>query len=112
MLKIESKNKWAIDVSFHIPVPSFSLKISRNEINDEKSLNTPLHRKLVSASLSKQESVQAQTEELCKGALSRTEHEDTQTKQTMSESEQTSSAQDSKTEKTPAANTQDEEDHG
>ena len=111
MLKIESKNKWAIDVSFHIPVPSFSLKISRDGINDEKSLNTPLHRKPVSASLSKQERVETQTEELRKGALSRTEREDTRM-ESVSASAQTSLKQDSKPEQTPVENTQDEADNG
>lgn len=43
MVKIEQKNKWAIDLSLHIPVPSFSLKITRTDETDEEILDTPLH---------------------------------------------------------------------
>lgn len=44
MIKIEKKNKWAIDLSLHIPLPSISFEIKRVETESETQLNTPLHR--------------------------------------------------------------------
>lgn len=37
MIKIEKKNKWAIDLSFHIPIPSFSIAITGVESEEIKN---------------------------------------------------------------------------
>lgn len=40
MIKIEKKNKWAIDLSLHIPIPSFSFAITGAQ--EEEIQNTEL----------------------------------------------------------------------
>ncbi|WP_304974988.1 hypothetical protein [Ileibacterium valens] len=40
MIKIEKKNKWAIDLSFHIPIPSFSIAITGVESEEIKNANS------------------------------------------------------------------------
>lgn len=44
MIKFEHKNKWAIDVSLHIPIPSISLSVTKTDKESEEFLNSPLHR--------------------------------------------------------------------
>lgn len=40
MIKVDKKNKWAIDLAFHIPIPSISIQITNTE--KEEIANTPL----------------------------------------------------------------------
>lgn len=40
MIKVDKKNKWAIDLALHIPIPSISIKITDTE--KEEIENIPL----------------------------------------------------------------------
>lgn len=40
MIKIDKKNKWAVDLSIHIPIPSFSIALVGTE--EDVIENTPL----------------------------------------------------------------------
>lgn len=40
MIKIDKKNKWAIDLALHIPIPSISISITNTE--KEEIENIPL----------------------------------------------------------------------
>lgn len=40
MIKIDQKNKWAIDLAFHIPIPSISIQVTNTE--KEEIENIPL----------------------------------------------------------------------
>ncbi len=31
MIKVDKKNKWAVDLAIHIPMPSFEIKITNTE---------------------------------------------------------------------------------
>lgn len=41
MISIDKKNKASVDISFHIPLPSFKIQFNRSE--DERIENAPLH---------------------------------------------------------------------
>ncbi len=68
MIKIEKKNKWAIDLSFHIPIPSFSISLIGTE--KEEIQNTELSHNPAMDSVTDQNDMKTAADSHAQGAAS------------------------------------------